>query len=116
MNELKDYFESKKFQDFMENGKKHIINRIENNIKEYKNHFNKKYTLICVLDIVDNDINKNTGRVTDYLYFSVNSDKIEGLTQFWDNIIKCRPYDTTSQHFIINNESGKVESMLSYCY
>jgi len=76
----------------------------------------KRYLLICYLNITKNDINAELdGQVTGNLECHISSNQISDLKLTWEsNFIRGR-YDTTRQHFIVDVQDKKVIEVLSGC-
>lgn len=73
----------------------------------------KRYMLVTKRCVIEGDLERRTGTVTNRLDFHVSSDSVEDLCALW----RALPWnlDTTYQHFIVDVKEHKVVSLLSIC-
>jgi hypothetical protein len=77
----------------------------------------KKYSLITKIQVINNDLSgdENEGTVTEYLDFCIGANDIKTLENLWFTDYFYYRYDTSTQHFIVDNEEKKVIKFLSIC-
>ena len=83
----------------------------------FKNWTNssKRYMLVTVLGVVENDLNKTSGVVTNHLHFHVSSDSINDLRKLWNHNFIQQRFETPNQHFIADMREKKIVEFLSVC-
>lgn len=76
----------------------------------------KRYTLVCFLNIIENNIDENlSGKVTGHLDFYVSSDNIEDLRLLWESKFVQSKFCSTRWHIIIDVKERKLVEILSFC-
>lgn len=102
---------------YFENGKTSLKRRIENDLGffEYLSCGEKRYALVCVFHICENDVNKLGGIVSSYINSHFYSDKIEDLEQIFNSDFIQQRFATTAQHYIVDINKKKVVKFLSVC-
>ncbi len=75
----------------------------------------RRYLLVSLHCVVEGDVTKRTGAVTDRMEFHVTSDNVECLRQLWKTSWFQQGFDTTVTHFIVDTQDRKVIDLLSIC-
>jgi hypothetical protein len=75
----------------------------------------RRYTLRTVICVIDNDYEKTTGTVTDHACLELRSNDLQFLRDFWHKNHTARNFETTTWHYIYDNQEDQLVETLSIC-
>lgn len=97
---------------YFERARDHIKQRIEDNWEAWSTS-KRRYLLISLRCVCDDDVTKASGTVTERMEFHVYSDSLDHLCQLWKTLQSV--LDTTAAHYILDTHERKVVALLSIC-
>lgn len=108
-----NYFESLKKPSYEELDE--IVKKYYNRDK-IKSHSEKRYTLVTQVLLVEGSFDKRrNGKVTDHAYFQIGSNDLQFLRDYWRRPEIQSQFDSTTWHYIYDNEENKLVETLSIC-